>query len=184
MKISKVNIAFFAKVLLALIVLVIIGSLQSCITEKHRERICATCPVVNTVKDSIVYKHDTVPVYLPPVAGPTVYLENPCQSLCDSIGRLKPFNINHTVNGISVKVFTQGNRIAIEANKKDSTLRVPVTHKEAYHEVNKTIQMPCENERTGFDYFCRWFFYIVAILAALAVFWQYIRPKIKPKTTD
>lgn len=147
-----------------------------CISEKKRRGICAGCPVVTHTKDSIVYKHDTVTVNIPGKPGPTVYLENPCKLLCDSLGNLKPVNITTRRNGTILNINTLGNGLNIVTETKDTTAKAPVLTKETFSQKEEAHikWMPCTNERTDFDGFCRWFFYIMAplvILWAVLKYW-------------
>lgn len=156
------------KVFLAVVIAIILFMLlTSCVTEKQRLKICNGCPVKTETKETIKIVHDTVPQYLPGKEGPTVYLENPCKLLCDSLGNLKKnVDVNVTKNGISVRVKSQGNGLNIASGTRDTTLKIPVTNTVTAKETTEAHikYVPCQNERTSFDGFCRWFFYIIAPL--------------------
>lgn len=157
-------------------ILSIIGlmiALNSCMTERKRQRICNSCPVKTEKHDSIVYKIDSVKIQLPGKDGPTVYLENPCKLLCDSLGKLKNVDIKTKRNGQSLKISTQGNGINISSNTSDTTVKAPVISKESHSSEKNTvvIEEKCKRDhRTDFDGVCRWFFYIVAPMIGLYVF--------------
>ncbi len=119
---------------------IIILLLSSCITEKHRAKICASCPVVTEVvtviKDTIItkesIKYDTT--YLT-VSGPTVVIPGPCDKLCDKNGKLKPFYLSKTTNGIRETISTDTTKNELNFNcKEDSLMQVS---KEKTIEINK-----------------------------------------------
>lgn len=146
--------------------LLVFGScltLSSCLTQKKIDEICSRCPVIR--KDSIIEKviHDTIA--LPPIQGATVYKDSPC----DSLGRLKPFEVTGSKNGIKTTVKSVGNTIVGESEAYN--LKVPVTHKETSSFQKETkIIYKCEKEhRTKFDGFTFWFFWIVSGLVALSL---------------
>lgn len=125
---------------------------------------CDPCIVSTEKKDSIVYKIDTVLVAVPGFDGPTVYLENPCKDLCDSLGRLKHVNVVKKKGGQTIKISTQGNGLNISSNTKDTTIKTSVGSKETYSKEKNAvvIREQCKRDhRNSFDGFCRWFFYIV-----------------------
>lgn len=111
----KQNIEVLLPFFLSFIVLMVLFS--SCDSEKRMAKRCAKCPVVTevvTVKDSssskTVIKYDTV---YKKVVGPTMYMNSPCDFLCDSLGRIKDFKKESTHNGI---------KQTLSGNKKDNTL--------------------------------------------------------------
>jgi hypothetical protein len=148
---------------------------SSCkITEKQRQEICNTCPVKTERRDSIVYKRDTVRVEVPGKPGPTVYLDNPCKLLCDSLGHLRNVDIKTTKNGQTLHINTMGNGINVATETRDTALAVPVTTKETFHDEKEADvkYVPCANERTAFDGFTRYWFYITALFLLIAVGWR------------
>lgn len=157
--------------------------LFSCNAEKRAQRRCAKCPIKTEIKDSIVYRHDTVQIQLPGKPGPVQYLENPCHELCDSLSRLKHINITTTRNGQVLNIKTVGNSLAISSETKDTTAKVPVQVKDTYHSehIEKPIYIPCTNERTAWDGFCRWFTYIVMAAAGIYFGVKLIRKKLTGK---
>lgn len=169
------NRSFFACVLFAFGFILLFTFLTSCVTEKQRLKICNSCPVKKERYDSIVEKILEVPVYLPGKPGPTVYMENPCKLLCDSLGNLKKgVNIIAEKNGQTLHINSQGNGLNITSATKDTTVKAPVKQKEVYNKSHdeSVKYIPCDNERTAFDGFTRWFFYIIAPILALWLAWK------------
>lgn len=148
--------------------------LFACVTEKQRLRICQTCSFSNTDKDSVRIVERIDSVFLPPIAGPIQYLENPCKELCDSLGRLKPFVLKAKKNSLNSTVKTVGNSIAIECDT--DSLKAHIKTLEKYISNNKNFNnvkmIPCANERTSFDGFTRWYFYITC---AIIIGWVLLR---------
>lgn len=112
----------FAKACLVILILLCIIFLCSCITEKHRAKICATCPAI--IKDSIRIEteteyRDTI-IYITR-QGPKVILPNPCAELCDSLGRLrrdfKP--VIRRENGLTTTLKVENNTLVADC-KADS----------------------------------------------------------------
>lgn len=126
----------------------------------YRAKICQTCPVVIERKDSVVFVPDTVLIQLPGRLGPTVFLDNPCKFLCDSLGNLKRVNITERKNGQILHINTLGGGLNIVSETKDTTARAPVM-KEKHYSSEKSVVIKCDNERNVFDGFCRWFTYII-----------------------
>lgn len=148
---------------IGILLICIVEIMTGCVTEKQRLKICNGCPVKTVIHDSIVLKHDTVPFYLPGKDGPTVYLENPCKELCDSLGNLKKVDKKTNRNGLRLHITTQGNGLNITTASKDTTLKAPVTTTQTFHSKKDTEVkwLQCDKpHKTEFDGFCRWFFYI------------------------
>jgi hypothetical protein len=153
--------------LLLLNVAIIVFIFSSCVTEKQRAKICNSCAVKEFKKDSIIEKIVTIPIPIKGEPGPIQYLENPCKNLCDSLGRLKPFILNKSKNGVNQNIKTIGNSIVIASDKKDTTLNIPVKQKETFHNESKSEvkYVKCDLEhRTKFDGFTFWWFWITALL--------------------
>ena len=131
MKKLKYNIEILFPFFLSFIIMIVLFS--SCMTEKRRAKICSSCPVVTevvTVKDSssskTIVKYDTI---YKKVVGPTMYMNSPCDFLCDSLGRIKDFKKESTNNGI---------KQTLEGNKKDNTL-TQKCNADSLMQVNKQI---------------------------------------------
>src|SRR5690242_18829440 len=124
---------------------------NSCITEKKRLKICNTCATQTFVKDSIVEKliHDSI--MMPAIEGPIQYLENPCKELCDSLGRLKNINVSSTKNGITTRIKTIGNSLAVTTNKNDTVYKFIYRTKEVYRK-QKDVEIKCDKQHyTGWN---------------------------------
>jgi len=156
--------------------------LGSCVTEKKRAKICATCPLVTEVttviKDSIhvkeTIKHDTI---YTSIAGPTVIVSGPCDKLCDENGKLKKFYQEGNHNGIKSKIYTDTiNNLLINECNEDSLIRVNTEKtieierfRSELKKIKETIIPRCDKEhRNRFDYICRYWFFIS--LGALLLF--------------
>lgn len=143
----------------------------ACVTEKQRLRICQTCSFSNTAKDSIRIVERIDSIYLPPIAGPVQYLENPCKDLCDSLGRLKRFIFKTKKNSIKSTVRSVGNSIAIECETDSLKAQIKTLEKYISDKNNSNVVkvLPCVNERTRFDGFTYWWFIITAILLIVKI---------------
>lgn len=140
----------------------------SCVSEKKRAEICRTCPQKDSVsvirKDSIVYRDSIVFFTL---AGDTVKIASPC----DSSGKLKAFVQIKKKNGLVTTLKSDGK--TLEASCAADSLMAVIEKVRADHYAyinsshSSTIKLPCENERTSFDGFCRWVTYFVLICVAI-----------------
>lgn len=123
-----------------ILLVILVGS--SCAA--HRAKMCALCPVVT--KDSLIYKDKIVPhdttIYITQRISEPIYLDSPCKDLCDSLGKLKIFDIKKKSNGITSEVKSVGNSIEFEC-KADSLSQVITI---LQHE--KTTVSHTENTRT------------------------------------
>lgn len=140
---------------------------SSCITEKKRRAICDGCPVRIVVKDSIVEKIVPYPYSLPPVAGPTVYLNSPC----DSNGKVKKFVYEQKKNGIKTTVKGDSSGLVIQSNFEDSLKGIlNVKQKEIYSKQVNDVRVDCNcNNITPWQQFCVIGFYILCSIIALIV---------------
>lgn len=181
MKISQISPRRIAITTLFLIASFIFLCLASCVTQKQRARICNTCSVVSNSKDSIIETvvHDTIK--LPPIYGPVQYLENPCKKLCDSLGNLIPFVIKEKKNGITGTIKSVGNSIAFDCAADSLQAYIEYIKKESYHkkEENHVKYIPCENERTRFDGFTFWWFWITGIILFLYILIRIVKTYFK-----
>lgn len=90
-----------------------------CITEKKRAKICATCALTNSVRDSVVTKDSVAKTPVAKTLTITLHdtiryaTQNPCADLCDSLGRLKASFTREIKSdkGTKLKVFVQGNEL-------------------------------------------------------------------------
>lgn len=156
--------------------------LSGCITEKKRQKICQTCPVKieKEVHDSIIEKLKDTTIYITQ-QGPIQYLENPCKTLCDSLGNLKPIKIESKKNGIKSTIKSVGNTLAVEC-ETDSL-------KAVINGLKETIRITKEKEikevpvchldhKTKFDGFTFWWFWITACAIAIKFVVNKIQSKI------
>jgi len=158
---------------------VVLLCLASCVTEKQRAKICQTCALKSEVRDSIVERLIEVPVYTAPIAGPTLYLPSPCANLCDSLGNLKPFEIENKHNGIktTVKTNVKANTLDIVSSLEDSikhTAKVP--QREVFRSKTEQFAARCEKKHvTNWLIFCEWFTIIGLIGVGLFAFFKFRR---------
>jgi hypothetical protein len=152
---------------LIIILLIAVLGLSSCVTEKMRAKICNNCSAKTVVKDSIYQVQCWDTVRLAPIAGPVIYLQNPC----DSLGHLKPVLITKTKNGVKGTVNSLDNTIVFTC-ETDSLKAYIQTLKEKYvfnkKNESEVKYLPCKSERTKFDGFTFWWFWIT--LVALVAF--------------
>lgn len=97
--------------ILLIIALAVLLMLSSCVTEKQRAKICATCPV----KDSVSYvekveyiRHDTT-IYIS--TSPIINIDT---LYCDSLGIIKAFQRTWVKNGIKQSLTIKNNVATIE----------------------------------------------------------------------
>ncbi len=154
-------------------IILIYFSFCSCVTERQRLKICNSCAVKTEVRDSIYQVECWDTVRLPPIQGPVIYLES---IKFDSIGHLKPFSITLTKNSVKATAKSLGNSIVFTC-ETDSLKAYIQTLKERFvlnkkHDAEVKF-LPCKNERTRFDGFAYWWFWItlaVIVISVLIVF--------------
>lgn len=123
-----------------LFALILLVFLNSCVTQRQRERILKDCVTSSYKKDSIQIQikerlipfevHDTIPYLLP----------NPCADLCDSLGKLKSSFTAKVKgkNGSNLSLKVKDNELQIEDEVKvkgtvtanDTTKKITTTIKE------------------------------------------------------
>lgn len=178
---NKKSINFFGLLIFSMLLCAVFSRCAAPkLTEKQRLEICNGCPLKIERHDSIVINTVTVPVNVPGAPGPTLYIDNPCKELCDSIGRLKKVNISVRHNGQTLNLNSMGGGLLINTARRDTVLPAEVKQKEVYRKEknDRPIYVPCENERTAFDGWCRIWFYITGAAVALWLAWLYIRRKL------
>lgn len=84
-------------------------------------------------KDSIAYiektiKNDTTILLTDTISVP-FYLPNPCQTLCDSLGNLKPIDITHSSGGTKIKIKNNKGKLMIDCDldKYKTTIKNAIT---------------------------------------------------------
>lgn len=115
------------------------------------------------------------------VPGPTLYLENPCKWLCDSLGNLKPVKRTEHKNGMTSSITTVGNVLKFDC-KEDSLKYIIQTQKrviETFEKDTKIVQEDCKREHlTKLDSFWiitgRWLLGILIAYILLRVFKTYL----------
>lgn len=116
-------------------------------------------------KDSIVHKDSLI--YVPTIVNQPIYLENPCKTLCDSLGNLKPFTKTTKNNGLRSTVKQVGNTIVFDCQTDSLSARIQwLEHQitiSKYSHTENTIEKPCYlPHETSFDGFTKWWFIITA----------------------
>jgi hypothetical protein len=161
-----------------LLLLLLSASLFSCVTEKQRLKICNNCALKAEVHDSIYQVECWDTVRLPPISGPMILIQNPC----DNIGHLKPISITQTKNAVKGTVKSFGNSLVFTCDT-DSLKAYIKTLTEKYVS-NKKVEenvkyIPCKDERTRFDGFTFWWFWITLVLIIIAAVLFYFKHLIK-----
>lgn len=144
--------------LVKLQLLAILLGLFSCVTEKQRAKICATCQhadsLVITKHDTIVYRDTTLFLSF---TGDTITIPSPCDST-----KLRTFDVIKKRNGIVSELKSNGK--VIECLCKDDSLLLVIKGIRADHfaEIDSTKSetrlLNCDKEHhTGWDTFCNWF---------------------------
>lgn len=152
------------------------------LTEKGVNFIAQYCKGSDStsIKDVTKTTVDTLKIYFP-VQGPIQYLENPCANLCDSFGKLKPFEIKKKTNGITGTIKSIGNSIVFDC-KTDSLLYIIETQKrtiDTYKKNKIVIQAPCKLEhKNKFNGFTFWWFWITVGLLILIIIIRFVKNKI------
>ena len=144
----------------------------SCVSQRKIDKICRErCPRNDSAtfvwRDSIVYRDS---IFFITVDGPTQFLPSPCANLCDSLGRLKPFEIKKKENGILIDIKGRNDSLIINA-KADSLQRLLDKVREEHFQYVKSqkqdeIKIPCQNERTAIDGFYKysaWIFWVLLV---------------------
>ena len=108
--------------------------LSSCVTEKKRLKICATCTLKELKTDTIYIEKNEKIVKV----NDTITLDNPCKDLCDSAGNLKPA----VIYGKNVKLVTNFNRLGIipDSIKAETEVRKQITY------VYKEVESKCKRQ--------------------------------------
>lgn len=161
---------FMLLVAVALIFLI----LNSCVTDRAYKRILSECPVRDssaTSKTIVKERYDSL-IYITE-AGPVLFLENPCASLCDSFGNIKVFAITKKTNGIKSTLKSDGKILMTECNVDSLKLiieglnTVITVSKEAFEERIKTITI-CDETWWQVAYrWSAWFLYLSLAITIL-----------------
>ena len=101
--------------------------------------------------------------------GPTVYLENPCAELCDSVGNLKKFKKTTKKNGIKSTIKSIGNSLVVECDTDSLEAVITTLQTTKIRSERQTIEVP--RKKTWFEKLQSIWFYIsiTAIIVYLAL---------------
>lgn len=154
-----------------LLIIFVLVAFSNCVTEKQRLKICQGCPVKIETKDSIVERIVEVPA--DPVPGPTVYIKNPCQDLCDSLGRIKDFEIKKEEHGITTTIKGNSKTNELEVTSNADSLKLKAKVRDHFREVKKEVPVCHLDHVSSWDKFCRWFTIIGLALVSGAVLWRF-----------
>ena len=150
-------------------ILILVVLLTSCISQKKRLKICATCPIQTTVHDSIVTIIKDTTIYISR-RGDTITLDNPCAYLCDSLGNLKPFEIKKRKNGIVSTLKSANNKLTFDC-ATDSLEAIIKGLRQTNRSKTEVKTVTIEKNYTKFDRFKNTFFWIIcALLVAYLAF--------------
>jgi hypothetical protein len=144
-------------ILMFFISVVLLVVLNSCVTQRQRERILKDCVTSSYRKDSIQIQikerlipfevHDTIPYLLP----------NPCADLCDSLGKLKSSFTAKVKgkNGSNLSLKVKDNELQIEDEVKvKGTVTANDTTKKITSTTKEQVRDNCQREHlTGWDSF-------------------------------
>lgn len=150
-----------------LIGLIVLG----CITQKRRDKICATCPTHTTIKDSIrvEIKEREVPIFI----SDTFYyfLPNPCAKLCDSLGNLKPtFKAEiKSDKGTKLNLFVKDNKLMFKDVFDSLKKVISVKDTLISHFVNTTIEVPEQRKLQHITWWDKLFIGLGQILSLIVV---------------
>lgn len=143
---------------------------SSCVTEKKRAKICATCPTKDSVsvvrKDSIIYRDTVLFITL---AGDTVKVPSPC----DSLGKLKIFEVKEKKNGLVTTIKSDGKTLTATC-AADSLMKVVEKIRADYYASihsgeTSHIKLECERDhRNWLDKAGRWAL-LIDLLALVAM---------------
>lgn len=162
---------------LILPILIIIPVLfNSCISEKKRAEICASCKGKDSTvflwHDSIVYKDTTLYVKQ---AGDTISIPVPCPDI-------KPFEKKKNKGGLITTLKSDGKTITADCAADSLQVEIERIRADHYSFVSKykreLIEALCKREhRTRFDGLTYWWFWITAPALALFLGVKYLRRK-------
>lgn len=148
------------KVIGFLMIAYIAYALCSCITEKKRAKICASCPTLIDIKDSI---HEVVRI-----KDTTIYISQKGDSIfvpCDTTS----FKRVYKKNGLRLTISKNKNGIVAECDSDSLKKVIEKINKEVDRSSKKTETKVVTTERplSKFDIFCRLFFFASIILYSI-----------------
>lgn len=142
---------------------------SSCVTEKQRRKICAECKSTSVDSVKTVFKETLKDTFIYVSSDPLIqYIKTPC----DSLGKLKPFDITKYNNGVKSVVKSIGGVLVVEC-KIDSLKARTVFLERTIDTLNKSKEVKeiTTNILTKFQRFCIWFFwgFVVSSLVYLVI---------------
>lgn len=170
-------------ILIGVIAVMFMVILNSCVTQKQRERILKDCVTSSSRKDSVALIiqerlipyviHDSIPYLLP----------NPCSELCDSLGRLKhDFKATITSDkGTKISLSVKNNKLSINDNLNGlkGVVKTKDTTEKHYTTIKEQVRDNCKLDHlTKWDSFQIIGFRILAGLIALFVGFKLLQKKI------
>lgn len=101
--------------------------------------------------------------------GTTVYLENPCAELCDSVGNLKKFKKTTKKSGIKSTIKSVGNSLVVECDTDSLEAVITTLQTTKIRSERQTIEVP--RKKTWFEKLQSIWFYIsiTAVIVYLAL---------------
>ena len=150
-----------------IIIILLTLAITSCVTQKKRLKICATCPVETITKDSIIIKDTAIYIVQ---KGEVEYIDNPCAELCDSFGNLIPFERETTSNGIKTTIKTIGNVLTVECEVDSLKAVITLLEKQSSSIVTVPPKI-VERKKSRFENFQSLWFYVswTAIIVFIGV---------------
>lgn len=151
---------------------------SSCkISEKQRREICNTCVTKDSVsfKEVVKLKDTTIYIYQ---KGNDVYINSPC----DSLGNLNFKPIVSESKGIKQTITHIGNVIVSECDVDSLKLIIKgltETERTYTQKTNEIKYIPCLNEKTKFDGFCFYWFWITCSILLIFVLIKIIKSYLK-----
>lgn len=106
---------YFRALLVAAILILMSVALSSCgvLKNHYLQKYCRSTDSIHEVTNTVFL--DTV-INVTDTAFKPFYLPNPCQYLCDSLGRLKPVKIKHTSNGMTKTIESRNGQLMIDCD--------------------------------------------------------------------
>lgn len=178
--IKLLNNDTFKAFLLALLIAFFAIGISSCVTEKQRAKICATCPTTSFVKDSVITKIKDTTIWLT-LPAEKIYLPSPCAELCDSLGNLrmsfKP-RISHK-NGLTTTLKVSHDSLIVSC-KADSLQTVIQVMQIARIHSSKEVKRIVEYKTTKWQDFLIVSAEILYALVLLFFGWKALKKYISP----
>lgn len=149
--------------------------LSSCASPKKIARICATCPVKDSVSVVEVYRDTTIYIT-------DHRVEYRDTLMCDSSGIVKSFKKTFKSNGVKGTVVIKNNKLTAICETDSLKKVIERLSKERHVVQTKIIEKPCDKDhRTDFDGFKSWWFYITAGLLTLFVGYKIVMSRVNWK---